>query len=231
MWPWRSPWPLGSRARSMHILSLLFDLSIHTSVNSWLSHFNFQLLLKKGTSGWSDITSSIYLNWNISVIYCWFEIKHILVKAEWRWLLFRKKKNSTSLPVSHTWRHQTFNCGYLSYFWSDCITIWSETSGWSIWLWGHIKYHVTLKVTLTFGFNGKVNAYSFFYCLICQFITPQILDWVTSSFQLWSLRKGTSGWQGIWWSIYLNWNISFIYFRFEIKLILVKAEWWWLFSL
>ena len=116
----------------------------------------------------------------------------------------------------------------ISYFWSDCITIWSERSGWSIWLWGHIKYHVTLKVTLTFGFNGKVIAYSFFYCLICQFITPQILDWDTSGFQLRSLRKGTSGWQGIWWSIYLNWNISFIYCRFEIKLILVKAEWWWL---
>ena len=39
----------------------------------------------------SGITSSIYLNWNISVIYCRFEIKLILVKAEWRWLLFRKR--------------------------------------------------------------------------------------------------------------------------------------------
>ena len=92
MWPWRSPWPLGSRARSMHILSLLFDLSSHTSVNSWLSHFKFSIVVEKGTSGWSGITSSIYLNWNISVIYCRFEIKLILVKAEWRWLLFLKKK-------------------------------------------------------------------------------------------------------------------------------------------
>ena len=45
MWPWRPPWPLGSRARSMHILSLLFDLSIHTSVNSWLSHFKFSTVV------------------------------------------------------------------------------------------------------------------------------------------------------------------------------------------
>ena len=92
MWPWRSPWPLGSRARSRHILSLLFDLSIHTSVNSWLSHFKFSIVVvEKRSSGWSGITSSIYLNLNISVIYCRFEIKLILVKAEWRWLLFRKK--------------------------------------------------------------------------------------------------------------------------------------------
>ena len=28
-------------------------------------------------------------------------------------------------------------------------------------LWCHIKYYVTLKLTLTFGVNGKVNAYSF----------------------------------------------------------------------
>ena len=27
--------------------------------------------------------------------------------------------------------------------------------------WCHIKYYVTLKVTLTFGVNGKVNVYSF----------------------------------------------------------------------
>ena len=45
MWHWRSPWPLGSRARSMHIFSLLFDLSIHTSVNSWLSHFKFSIVV------------------------------------------------------------------------------------------------------------------------------------------------------------------------------------------
>ena len=31
-----------------------------------------------------------------------------------------------------------------------------------MWLWGHLKYHVTLKVTLTFGVKGKVNVYSFF---------------------------------------------------------------------
>ena len=46
-----------------------------------------------------------------------------------------------------------------------------------------------LKVTLTFGVNRKVNAYSFVYRLICQFITPSILDRITQNFQVWSLKK------------------------------------------
>ena len=58
-----------------------------------------------------------------------------------------------------------------------------------MWLWGHIKCYVMLKVTLTFGVNRKVNAYSFVYRLICHFITPSILDRITPNFQVWSLKK------------------------------------------
>ena len=47
------------------------------------------MLVKKGTSGYLGSTSSIYLNWNISVFYCQIDIKLTLLKAEWRWLLFR----------------------------------------------------------------------------------------------------------------------------------------------
>ena len=53
----------------------------------------------------------------------------------------------------------------------------------------HIKYYVTLKVTLTFGVNGKVICIFFFYCFVCPFITPSILDRISSNYQLWSLTK------------------------------------------
>ena len=79
-------------ARSMNILSLSFDLSIHNSSRSWSRHFKFQtIIVEKGTSGFGGITSSIYLNWNISIINGQFEVKLVLVKAEWQWLLFLKQ--------------------------------------------------------------------------------------------------------------------------------------------
>ena len=60
--------------------------------NSWLSHFKFwSMVVEKGSSGWRGITSSIYLNWNISVINCRFGIKLNSVKEELSWLLVRKK--------------------------------------------------------------------------------------------------------------------------------------------
>ena len=72
----------------------------------------------------------------------------------------------------------------------DWVTIWSERSEISVWLWGNVKYHVTLKVTLAFEVNGNVNAYFFFlYHLVCQFITPSIIILLTLKFQLWSLKR------------------------------------------
>ena len=41
------------------------------------------MVVDKGTSGLIGITSSLYSNWNISVIYCRIEIKLVLVKAEY----------------------------------------------------------------------------------------------------------------------------------------------------
>ena len=93
--------------------------------------------------------------------------------------------------------------------------------------------HMTLRsYKISSDLEGHVDIWGqlqgkcilFFYHLICQFITPPILDRVTSNFQLSSLKKGTSGFGVITASIYLNWNISFIYCRMQIKLILVKAE-------
>ena len=73
----------------MYILSLSFGLSIHNSVNSWPTYSKIsKVVVDKRTSGCRSITSSIYLNWNISVIYCRIEIKLVSVKAEWPLFLF-----------------------------------------------------------------------------------------------------------------------------------------------
>ena len=83
-----------------------FGLSIHNSVNSRPNHFKIsKVVVDRRTSGSRSITSSIYLNWNISVIYCQIEIKLVSIKAEWRWVLFRKNYFFKLLPVSQTWRH------------------------------------------------------------------------------------------------------------------------------
>ena len=92
--------------KCMYILSLFYGLSIHNSFSSCPNHVKFStVVVDKGTSGCSSITSSIYLNWNISVIYNRIKIKLILEKAEWRCPLFRKNYFLKSLPVSQTWRH------------------------------------------------------------------------------------------------------------------------------
>ena len=65
------------------IFFLSLGLSVHNSVNSWPNYFNLStVVVDKGTSGCRGITSSLYLNWNISVIYCRIEIKLVLVKAK-----------------------------------------------------------------------------------------------------------------------------------------------------
>ena len=50
-----------------------------------------------------------------------------------------------------------------------------------VWLWSHIKYHVTLKVTLTYRVNCKVNAYSFF---IVWFVNSYLRQFLTKSLQI-----------------------------------------------
>ena len=183
------------------------------------------MVVDKRTSGCRSITSSIYLNWNISIICCRIEIKLASVKAEWQGLLFHKNYFLKSLPVSQTWRHLAFNCGYLSYFTFDRVTIWSQESGSPL---CHIKYYVTWKVTLTFGVNAKVNAYSFLSLGLSVHNTVNF--WPNySNLSTAVVDKGTSGCRGITSSLYLNWNISIIYCRIEIKLVLGKAKWRWLF--
>ena len=51
-----------------------------------------------------------------------------------------------------------------------------------------VKYNVSLTVTLTFWVNCNVNEYSL-CLLISPFITPSILDRITSNFERWLLKK------------------------------------------
>ena len=68
--------------------------------------------------------------------------------------------------------------------------------------------------------QGQCQCIFFLYYLVCPFLTPPILDRVTSNIQLSSLKKGTSGFEGITSSIYLNWNI----FAISVKL---RSNWFW----
>ena len=82
---------------------------------------------------------------------------------------------------------------------------------------GHIKYYVTLKVTLTFLVNCMVYGYSL-YCLICQFIPRQFLTESLQIFRLQIQMYDTS-------SIFLNWDISVFNCRIELKSALAKWDW------
>ena len=73
---------------------------------------------------------------------CSFITPPILDRVTSSFHLWSLKKE---LPLYDVKRHQTFNCGYLSYFTLDWATIWSERSGWSMLLLDHIKYHMTLN--------------------------------------------------------------------------------------
>ena len=85
-----------------------------------------------------------------------------------------------------------------------------------------ISCHLEGHIDLSGQWQGQ--CIFFLYCFIFRFIPPPILNWVTSNFQLWLLKKGTSSRRGIMSSISLNWNISNIYCRFEIKLIFSKSR-------
>ena len=190
----------------MYILSLSIGLSIHNYVNFWRNHFKIsKVVVEKRTSGCRSITSSIYLNLNISVIYYRIKIKLVLEKAEWQCLFirilyshFRSRRHDVikhsiaDIPLKLRWIEPQFG---------------HRDQGSS---WCHLKYHVILKVTLTLWVNCKVNAYIISFSFGVPFITLSILCQITSNFQLWSLKKGTSGYIGMTSSISLNWHISFI---------------------
>ena len=190
MWPWRSPWHLGSSASSMHILSLSFDFSIHISAHSWPRHFKFPtMVVEKGTSGFRGITSSIYLNWNISIISCQIEIKLVLVKAEWQWLLFLKNifvrhfrsRRMTSLKfqlrISFLF-YVGFSHNLVKEIWVVHMTLRSYKISCDIE--GHVDLWGQLQGKCIFFRNRW----------ICQFITPSIVYQITSNFQEWSLKTG-----------------------------------------
>ena len=127
-----------------------------------------------------SITSSIYRNCHISIIHCRIEFKLVLVKAEWRLLLFCKK----TLPVSQTWRRKAFNYGYLLLYVPLSLNL-----VWEIW-----DIHVTLRLyQISCGLEVHLNLLGqlqgkwvfFLYRLICPFIIPSMLDLITSNFQRW----------------------------------------------
>ena len=67
----------------MHIISFSFGVSVNKSVNSLPNRFKFStVVVEKRTSGYIGMTSSISLNWNISVIYCRIELKPALAKSD-----------------------------------------------------------------------------------------------------------------------------------------------------
>ena len=133
----------------MYILSLLYGLSIHNSFSSCPNVFTFStVVVDKGTSGCRSITSSIYLNWNISVIYYRIKIKLVFNKAEWRCFLIRK---NYFLSHFRSRKHEVIKHSI-----ADIPQFGHRNQGSP---WCHLKYHVILKVTLTFGVNLKVNAY------------------------------------------------------------------------
>ena len=152
----------------MYILSLSIGLSIHNYVNFWRNHFKIsKVVVEKRTSGCRSITSSIYLNLNISVIYYRIKIKLVLEKAEWQCLYIRTflshfrsrrhdviKHSIADIPLKLRWIEPQFGHRY-------------QGSPWC-----HLKYHVILKVTLTLWVNCKVNAYYFFlvWCAVHNFV-------------------------------------------------------------
>ena len=204
-----------------YILSLSFGLSIHNSVNSWPNHFKF-------SHGGRLQTNFRLPNYYVIDIFKLEYLRYLLSDRDqtcfgksrmtvWRWLYF----------VKNTRRHDVIKLSIADIF-LILRSIESQI--------GHryqvsprfyIKYNVTVKVTLTFGVKGKVNAY---YFLSLGLSVHNSVNYWPNFFKLSTVvvDKGTSGCGGITSSLYSNWNNSVIYCRIEIKLVLVKAEWLWL---
>ena len=155
----------------MHILSFLFDFwFIPPQILDWVT-LNFQLwLLKKGISGWRGITSSIYLNWNLSVIYCRFEIKLFSVKAECGWLLYRKNHFSVTSGLADM---PSLNFQLLI----------------SLLLYIGLSQMALRSYRIPCDIEGHIDLLQgkpifFLYRLTCRFITPSILERLKCNYQL-----------------------------------------------
>ena len=92
--------------------------------------------------------------------------------------------------------------------------------------------HVTLRsYKISYDLEGHLDLWDqlqdkqkfFLYRLICPYITPSILDWITPKFYI---KKGTSGYIGITSPTSLDWHISVIYCRIQHKPTLAKSDWW-----
>ena len=202
---------LGSMARSIYILSLLFGLSILNSTNSWPRYFKYPTIVVEKRNFW-------FRGYYVINIFKLEYLRYLL--SNWDQAGFGK----TSLEdmTSFMFQLRIFFLFYVGLSHNLVKEIWVVHMTLRSYIIScEIEDHVDLRGQL----QGKYIL--FLYRLVCQFITPPILDRVTSNFQLSLLKKGTSGFGGNTSSIYLNWNISVIYYRMQIKLVL-KAEWQWL---
>ena len=203
----------------MYILSLSFGLSIHKSVNSWPNHFKIsKVVVDKGTSGCRSITSSIYLNWNIFVIYCRFEIKLVSVKAEWRRVFFvRITFKVTSGLADMTSLNFQLRISLLFYVWlvHNLVTGVRVVHG--------IIYKILCDIEGHFDLWGQWQCKCIFFTLSLGLSVHNSVNSWPNYFKLSNMvvDKGTSGWKGVTSSLYLNWHISVINCRIKVKLVLV----------
>ena len=173
----------------MHIYFLSLGLSVHNSVNYWPNFFKLStVVVDKGTSGCRGITSSLYSNWNISVIYCRIEIKLVLVKAEWWWLYFVESTfyvtsglaNMTSLSFQlrvSLLLYVGLNHKLVREIWIVHIT--------------YRSYKISCDLEGHLDFWGQLQGKWIFFLfrLISPSITPSIFDKITLIFQRRLLKK------------------------------------------
>ena len=204
-------------ARSMYILSLSFDFSIHNPANSWTHHFKFPTIV-------SDKRNFRFWRYYVINIFKLEYFRYLLSHADQtgfgeRWMTVYFLKNIfyvTSGLVDMPSLKFQLRISFLFYvgFRHNLVT--------EIWV-----VHMTLRsYKISCEIEGHVDLWSqlkgkcifFLYRLICQFITQSILDRITPNFQVWSLkakekyrgmlRGESSGCKGITSSIFFNGDMS-----------------------
>ena len=186
-------------ARSMYILSLSFNLSIHNSANSWPHHFKFPTIVgeKRNFRFWRYYVINLF-----KVKY----LRYLLSHADQtgfgkRWMTVYFLKNifyvTSDLEDMPSLKFQ-LRISFLFYVGS------SHNLVKEIWV-----VHMTLRsYKISCEIEGHVDLWNqlqckcifFLYRLICQFITQSILDRITPNFQVWSLKvkekyRGMLSWE------------------------------------
>ena len=159
---------------------------------------------------------------SISVIYCRIDIRLILVKGEWRLFYFVKitfyvtfgLTDMTSLSFQLRISLLFFN-GLSHDLVREILDI-------------HVtlrSYEISCDPECHLDLLGQLLGKWIFFLRrsICPFITPSILDRITSNFQRWSLNFRLHMYYVI---KSLKWHISVIHCRIELISALAKSDWW-----